>query len=205
MHSATPGEMKGLHYIHHKYGSLPWQHLLQPAINFALQGFEISQDFAIAMNESSERSDFLTTDPAWAIDFAPEGRRLQQGEIMTRKRYGKMLQAVAESGPDAFYHGSIAEATIRAVRANNGILDHTDLQMYDIVSRTPITIDYGGYHLYSTGLPASGAVTLGILGILDGYDDADVGDASLRIHHIDEAMRFGYGKVICHPQPSTNS
>ena len=190
-----PGELKGLDYIHRMHGSLPWSQILQPSIRLALDGFTVSEDFATAMNASEEEGGFLTQDPAWAEDFAPMGARLQVGEMMTRKRYGHTLEKIAKEGPNAFYFGPLAEATVQALRNGGGVMDVTDLHTYDVKLRTPIEVKFKGHRISSIGVPASGAVVLSILKILDGYRRQDHDSRSLKIHRTDEAMRFGYGKV----------
>ena len=195
--SGVPGEIKGLHYIHQRYGSLPWSSLLQPAIILARDGFIVGQDFAKAMALTTKCSgyDFLSKDPIWAEDFAPNGTRVGTGDIMTRKRYAHTLEAIAVWGPEAFYEGRLAEAMIRALHETNGTMTREDLANYDIVSRTPVKIDYKGFRLYGCGAPASGAVALSVIKVLEGYDEfGQTHTMNLSTHRLDEAMRFGYGK-----------
>lgn len=193
--SGVPGELKGLHHIHRYYGSLEWSRILQPAITLARDGFEVSHDFAVAMALSTKTDDFLTHDSVWAEDFAPNGRMLRAGEMMTRKRYARTLQTIASAGADVFYTGPIAQATIKAIQATNGTMNLKDLSKYQAISRTPVKINHKGFRIYSTGAPASGSVTLSIMNILAGYNDSDNESISLKTHRMIEAMRFGYGKV----------
>lgn len=75
--SGIPGEPKGLHYIHQRYGKLAWSEIFQPAIKLARHGFRITADFSKAMDSTVHLYgyDFLAKDPAWAEDFAPNGTR----------------------------------------------------------------------------------------------------------------------------------
>ena len=189
-----PGEIKGLHYIHEHYALLPWSTLLQPAIKLARDGFPVSDDFARAMELTTEGYDFLSQDPTWAEDFAPNGTRLGRGDFMTRKRYAHTLETIAEHGPDAFYKGKLANAMIRALRRTNGTMTGRDLEDYKMVSKTPVEITYKGFRIYGCGAPASGAVALSVMKILEGYEDFGQ-DQQLSTHRLDEAIRFGYGKV----------
>lgn len=195
MASATPGEVRGLQHIHGKYGKLPWEGVMQPAIALARDGFEVSDDFERAMVMSSMDSDFLTKDPLWAIDFAPNGTRVGRGDVITRKRYAKTLESIARDGADAFYTGPIADATIRAIQKEDGIITRQDLRKYAVMLRRPVEIGFKGNLLYSCGVPASGAVTLSALKILEGYDDIGDEMGDLSTHRMVEAMRFGFGKV----------
>lgn len=47
---------------------------------------------------------------------------------MTRKRYANTLESIAEYGPDAFYHGAIANATTTALQKANGTMALSDWQ-----------------------------------------------------------------------------
>ena len=195
-----PGEPSGLYYIHKNYGVLPWPTLFQPAIELAREGFPVSKDFAKAMDLVTEYTgdDFLLKDPSWAEDFAPNGTRVGEGDIVTRKRYARTLEAIATGGPDVFYKGAQAEAMVRALRTRNGTITMEDMASYNVVSRTPASIEYKGFRVHACGAPASGAVALSVLKILEGYFDMEQSE-DLSTHRMDEAIRFGYGKV---PEPS---
>lgn len=195
--SGVPGEIQGLHKIHENYGSLSWSTLLRPAIILARDGFIVGSDFAKAMAlvTSVYGYDFLSKEPTWAEDFAPNGTRVGVGDVMTRKRYANTLESIAVGGPDAFYKGPLAEATVRALHETNGSMIMEDLANYAVISRTPVKIDYKGFRLYGCGAPASGAVALSIMKVLEGYEDFGQSHTlNLSTHRLDEAIRFGYGK-----------
>ena len=193
--SGIPGEVRGLQYLHDKYGRLPWAELLAPSIHLARFGFPVNTELAERLNSLGPKS-FLVQDSAWAIDFAPNGTLLGLGDILTRRRFADLLETIATKGPDAFYTGAIAKATISTLRAGNGIMTLDDLASYKVISRPPVSISYRKYRITSCGAPSSGAVALNILKIVEGY--LDFGWAStlnLSTHRLDEAMRFGYGAV----------
>lgn len=147
------------------------------------------------MDLSTRSFDFLSKDPVWAVDFAPNGTRVGQGEIMTRKRYAATLSTIADEGADAFYRGPLADTLVRSVQQTNGTITMQDMEAYSVVSRRPVDILYRGkYRLHACGAPASGTVGLSALKILEGYDSGE-NDVDLHVHRTAEAMRFGYGKV----------
>lgn len=197
--SGVPGEIRGLEHLHKKYGSLPWATLMQPAIRMARNGFAVSTDLVKYMNLAvSGGEDFLSKDPNWALDFAPNGTRLGLGDTITRKRYADTLETIAKRGPDAFYSGPIAETMINAIQAANGTMTVEDLKNYTVAIRNTSQIDYRGYTITSTTAPSSGVVALSILKILSTYKGLFGSEKSVNIstHRMDEAMRFGYGEVI---------
>lgn len=140
--------------------------------------------------------DFLLHDTAWAEDFAPNGTRVGQGDTLKRERYARTLEVIAAQGPDAFYKGPLAKAMVRALRETNGSMTMEDLANYKVESKRPVEIDYKGFHLYGCGAPASGAVALSVLKVLEGYEEfGESHTRNLSTHRLDEAIRFGYGKV----------
>lgn len=170
---------------------------MQGAINTARYGWPVTQDLVRYMalaNASAQVPDFLSKDPNWAIDFAPNGTLVKLGDTITRKRYADTLETIANSGPDAFYHGPIAETTIKALQAQNGTMTLADLKNYTVAIRPPANITYRGYKIYSCSAPSGGEVALSALNIVSGYNDFFEGTLNLSTHRMDEAMRFAYGQ-----------
>ncbi|QSZ34651.1 hypothetical protein DSL72_007505 [Monilinia vaccinii-corymbosi] len=200
--SGVPGELRGLEYIHKKYGSLPWKKVVQPAIHVARYGFNVTSDLVQYMDSETQTYDFLTLDETWAIDFAPNGTRVKLGELLTRKRYANTLESIAEYGPDVFYTGALANDTIMALKASNGTMELSDLKNYTITSRRPSNITYRGYRVFSGSAPSSGAVVCSALKIVEGYDMSSPSQLNLSTHYLDEAMRFGYGQRTFLGDPS---
>jgi gamma-glutamyltranspeptidase/glutathione hydrolase len=202
MYSGVPGELRGLEYVHKRYGHLSWEEVLQPAIHLARNGFIVNDDLVRYMDSVSPNL-FLVEDPSWAIDFAPNGRRVKLGETMTRKRYAKTLETIAKEGADAFYEGSIAEATINAIRKANGTMTLEDLRNYTVALRDPVQINYRGHKLTSSNAPSSGVVALSALNIMSGYEGfGDPEQVNLTTHRLNEAMRFAYGQRTKLADPS---
>ncbi|KAJ3551984.1 hypothetical protein NPX13_g11227 [Xylaria arbuscula] len=195
IHSGVPGELRGLEHLHKNYGSLPWKQLVLPAVKVARYGFRVTEDLVRYMDTVTPNGDFLTDDPTWAIDFAPHGYRVKLNETITRKRYADTLEIIANEGPDAFYTGAIAKATIAALTKANGTMTLEDLKNYTVAIRNPSVINYRGYKLTGTSAPSGGIVALSTLNIVNGYEDfGDPAAINLTTHRLDEAMRFAYGQ-----------
>ncbi|XMA12808.1 hypothetical protein WAI453_005599 [Rhynchosporium graminicola] len=188
--SGVPGDLRGLEYLHNKYGVLPWRAVCNPAIHVARYGFPVTEDLVRYMHDATENGNtFLTDDPQFAIDFAPNGTLLGLGDILTRKRYANTLETVAKHGVKAFYSGDIAKHTIKALRAANGTMTLSDLSSYRVSIRPTLNITYKGYNIYSSSVPSGGSVALSTLKIIEGYSSKD---PRLSTHRLDEAMRFSY-------------
>lgn len=190
--SATPGELRGLAEIHTRYGNLPWEKLIEPSIKLARDGFTVTEDLVAYMNHPSGPFSFLTEDPSWAQDFAPNGERVKLGDTMYRKRYAETLETIANMGVEAFYDGPIADATIRKLESTGGIMTLNDLAAYKIEHRQPVNINYRGLNLTSCSAPSGGPVVLSTLNVWQGFDEASV---DIKTHRLVESMKFAYGQV----------
>ena len=195
--SGVPGELRGLEYLHKHYGKLPWAHVMQPAIYVARNGFTVTQDLVNYEKAAIGKGpNFLAKNPDFAIDFAPNGTLLGLNETITRRRYADTLETISKQGPDAFYTGPIANATIQALKAANGTMTLDDLKNYTVAIRKPAQITYRNYKLTACSAPSSGTVALSVMKTIEGY--SDIGEAAtlnLSTHRLDEAMRFAYGEV----------
>jgi gamma-glutamyltranspeptidase/glutathione hydrolase len=198
--SGVPGELRGIYHLHQKYGKLDWSTILEPTIRVARGGWKVDEDLLYqinsAINSAKENatSNFIINDPEFAKDFAPNGRLPKLNETISRKRYADTLETIAREGPDAFYNGPIAEATIRALQAKGGIMTLEDLQNYTVALRKPFSITYRDYKVTSTSAPSGGPVVLSILKTMEGYSNVgDPANINLTTHRLDEAMKFAYG------------
>ena len=138
---------------------------------------------------------FLVEDPTWAIDFAPEGHLLRLNDTITRRRYADTLETIAERGPDAFYTGPMAEATIQTLKEKGGTMTMEDLKTYSVAIREPAAIDYRNYKIRSCSAPSSGTVAMSTMKIIEGFHT--IGEAAtlnISTHRFDEAIRFAYGQ-----------
>jgi len=181
---------------------------MRPAIHVARHGFTVTQDLVNQEKSAiAGRPNFLVEDPSFAIDFAPNGTLLRLNQTITRKRYADTLETIAEHGPDSFYTGAIASATIKALQAAHGTMTLDDLKNYTVAIRKPSQISYRDYRITSGSAPSSGTVTLSVMKIIEGYSGFGAPSAiNLTTHRLDEAMRFAYGEVksLCGPVENLN-
>ncbi|KKO99232.1 hypothetical protein THAR02_08661 [Trichoderma harzianum] len=194
----VPSEIKGLEYMHTKYGVLPWKTVMQGAIHVARNGFRVSSDLVRYMSSTfkADGGTFLTKDPNWAADFAPDGDLVKEGAWMTRKRYADTLEKVSEHGSEIFYSGELAETIVDYVRSTGGTMTLDDMANYKVIIRPVHNVTYRGLTLHGIGSPAGGAVSLQILKIMERYDSKDWSDQDLSRHRLTEAMRFAYAARI---------
>ncbi|KAK3315100.1 gamma-glutamyltranspeptidase [Apodospora peruviana] len=190
---AIPGELRGLEYLHKKYGVLPWRTLVGPSVRIARNGFEVTEDLVRYMKAASQTSAFLTKDSIWAEDFAPNGTLVKLGDVITRKRFADSLEKIANKGADEFYEGELANSMIDYIQSLNGTMTLDDLKNYTVKIKQPLSISYRDYRLFTTSAPSSGAVMLSILKTMEQYPSADLQNVNLTTHRFVEAMKFAYG------------
>ncbi|KAK4190205.1 gamma-glutamyltranspeptidase [Podospora australis] len=188
----VPGELRGLEYLHRKYGSLPWKSVVMPSVHIAREGFKVNADLVRYM-ASANTDGFLVNDPVWAQDFAPNGTLLQLGDLISRKRYADTLEKIANEGIDVFYQGEIAKSIIKTIKKANGTMTLSDLSNYEVQLKDPLSIKFRDFNLYTTQAPSSGAVMLNILKTMEKFPVEDLQNKNLTAHRLVEAMKFAYG------------
>jgi gamma-glutamyltranspeptidase/glutathione hydrolase len=179
---AVPGTVMGLETAHAKYGRLPREKIIAPAIALAEQGF-VLEEADIRVLRAATR---LKDSPAAAKIFSrTDGSPLQIGDRLIQSDLARLLREIAAQGPRAFYEGRIPQAIERAAHAENGVIAEQDFAIYEVMERTPIHCVYRGYDFYSAAPPSSGGVALcEILNILEGYDLAALGFHTPQSSHL---------------------
>lgn len=182
----VPGEIRGLLEAHRRWGSLPWKELVLPAAEVA-RGWKVHVELQRRIEMFSE---LMLGNPDWSEVFAPEGRLLREGDLITRTAYAQTLDIIAED-PDAFYKGSIADAIIKKINSTGGIMTHDDLKKYAVNVSAAEKGTYMGKTVYTTHAPTSGPVLLHMLNLIEHYD-LSKGVTTLNVHRFIEAMKFGF-------------
>jgi len=188
---AVPGSVLGLDTMLRKFGSMPREAVMAPAIRLADQGFVLTQGDADILATATQH---FSDRPNVAAIFLNGGRPWKAGDIFVQKDLAKTLKLIAENGPDAFYKGNIADRIVAASAANGGVLSKTDFEDYTVTEAPPVRCNYRGYELISAPPPSSGGTAIcEILNILEGYPIADLGfHSSTAIHFMAEAMRHTF-------------
>jgi gamma-glutamyltranspeptidase / glutathione hydrolase len=188
----VPGTVAGLALAEAKYGSSRFTlaDLIAPAIGLARNGFTVTDE---TLEQSELDPSRLKRWPSSAkIFLKPGGGAFVPGDRLVQSDLANALEAIAQSGPRAFYEGPTAQKIAAAVHAAGGVLTTDDLKNYRAVERMPVRGSYRGYDVVSMPPPSSGGVELiEMLNILDGYDlahDDHVQQSFLMI----EAMKRAY-------------
>jgi gamma-glutamyltranspeptidase/glutathione hydrolase len=187
----VPGAIAGQYEAHRLYGKLPWRDVVAPSIRLAADGFLIDERVARVLQ--SDSAIFSRYGGSSAL-FLPDGRPPAAGTLFRNPDLARTLTSVADHGTAGFYEGPVAEMIVDEMNRGGGLITHEDLRRYRPAWRAPVEFTYRGYRVTSMPPPSSGGVTLAlILGILEGYDLADMGWHSPRMLHLTaEAMRRAF-------------
>ncbi|HYX17053.1 MAG TPA: gamma-glutamyltransferase [Nostoc sp.] len=189
----TPGTVAGLYELHRRYGKLPWQEVMKPAIALA-NGFVLSPHITWrSLPEYKNRKEAILNNPAAREIFTRNGEFYQPGEKLVQRDLAGTLTEIAKN-PQSFYTGSIARAIASDMVKNRGLITLEDLKAYKAIWRTPVCSNFRKAKICSMPPPSSGGVHL--LQILNIIGDTDL--KSLGWHHPDtihlmiEAMKIAY-------------
>lgn len=186
---SVPGCVDGWFELHGKFGRLPMQENLQPAIDYARQGFPVSELIAYYWNLSRG----LRRYPGFAETFLPSGKAPAKGEIFKNPMLADTLQKIAEGGRDVFYKGEVARTIDQFMKKHGGYLAYEDLASHQSEWVEPVSVEYRGYRLWELPPNGQGIAALQILSILKGYDLRAAGFGSFEhIHYFTEAKKLAF-------------
>mgnify|MGYP001822767321 CR=1 FL=1 len=190
--AGVPGTVAGMHLAHQKFGSLPWERLLAPAIEFAANGFIVSKNLADAFTRNRER--LCRFEVSCKYFSRANGEPLEFGDRLVQADLARTLQLISDQGPEAFYKGEIADLIVAEMQAGGGLIDHESLAAYKPVIRKPLRGKYRGYEIVTMPPPSSGGVHIvQMLNILEHFPIAEMGWGSAdKVHVLAEVMRLAY-------------
>lgn len=192
MAAAVPGTVAGLKLAHERWGVLPWEEVVRPAMELARDGIIVTRDLSEALRWG--RSRLESSDAAIAAFFKPDGTPYFYGERLVQSDLAWTLDRIATHGAEDFYSGEIAERFVADMEANGGFISATDLAAYEAKFRAPIATRYRD-HLVVTMPPASsgGVALLQMLNMLEPFNLQEMGhNTSSSIHIMSEVMKLAY-------------
>ncbi len=169
--AGVPGTVDGMVNMHKKLASLPWEKLVQPAIDLARKGFVLTEIHAKRLNNSFELfSQVNAQSPA----MAGEGK-WKAGDLLKQEELAQTLERIRDQGREGFYGGKTADLIVAEMKRGGGIMTKEDLALYQSVWRSPLQGEYRGYRLISMPPPSSGGICmLQMLQMIEKYDVKDI-------------------------------
>lgn len=189
----VPGLIAMLAKAHERHGKLPWADLFGPAIKLARQGFPVGARLNYLLSRWGARR---FSKSARDYFFDAKGRPRAVGTRLKNPAFAATLEAIAKSGPQAFYQGPIAAdivATVNAAPRSLGDMTLQDLAGYKPTERPPVCIIYRKRRVCGMGPPSSGGPTVAM--VLKLIEPFDLGKTPLNLpamHLILEAQKLAY-------------
>ncbi len=186
----VPGCVDGWFELNKRFGSMDMKTLLAPAIQYAKEGFPVTELIGYYLTLSSKRfKDY----PNFAEVYMPGGKPLKKGTVFKNPALASTLQKIADGGRDAFYKGQIAHTIADFIQSQGGLLRYEDLAAHHSQWVQPVSIRYRGYNIWELPPNGQGIAALQILNIMKGYDVKKMGFGSAAyIHHFVEAKKLAF-------------
>ena len=154
----VPGTVAGMQEMHAKLGRLPWNELLQPAVDLARNGLVLTEKEARGLNR--QRTEFMKENPGKNYLLSAEGKEWKAGDLLVQGDLANTLELILKKKAKGFYKGQTARNIVKEMKAQNGIISKKDLRHYQAVWRTPIKSQYKNYQIIGMPPPSSGGVAL---------------------------------------------
>lgn len=184
---AVPGATAGLEEAHRLFGSRPWPALLEPAIELARDGIELTR----AQAHLHAVLDLILrhSEQGRAI-YGPAGRRLGAGDRLVQTDLAATLRRLAERGASDLYRGDLGHFLVRYVQEQGGSITSQDLAQYRVIKRRPVRAHFSAHELASNPPPSTGGVLIGYgLSMLDRLGPGGPAGSASAMARLAEIMR----------------
>ena len=184
---ATPGNLAGWLAALERFGTMPRQRVLAPAICLAEEGVPLTWKNCDFFEKA--RDTLMRSAEAQRIYLGNGGPR--PGRILVQKELATTYRQVAEGGAEVFYRGPVGRAICQAIQEAGGWLSEEDLASLAPEWRVPLALPLRGVEIVTVPPPFSAFQYLETLNILEPYDLAAWGHNSAEyLHHLIEAVKL---------------
>ncbi|MFO1228386.1 gamma-glutamyltransferase family protein [Roseateles sp.] len=191
----VPGAVSAWAALSERFGKLPFEDLLQPAIEAAERGYAVPPVVQSKWAQAAQVTE-LVRQSGFAEAFLPRGRAPEVGERFCFPSAARGLRAIAATKGEAFYRGEIAAALARMAHEGGGALSEADLAAYTPEWVTPLPKDVLGHTLHEIPPNGQGMAAQMALGILEAFGLPDAGpDSPEALHAQIEAMKLAFADI----------
>lgn len=194
--AAVPGTVAGLTEALKRFGRLPLETVLAPAIRYAAEGSPVTPGLRRAIEENlpalRQRDNFSR------IFLNAAGAPHEVGGIVRQPELAETLKTIAREGPAAFYGGAVAQAIAARIANDGGAVTVDDLGSYKPVWRRPVIGGYRGRTVVTAPPPSAGGVALlGLLNVMEGYGpDQFRHNSGAYLHLVAETTKAGTAGLL---------
>ncbi len=190
--SGVPGVVDGMIKALERYGNLPLETVIAPAIKLAREGYKLTWLQAQDLNDKADQFEKYRSSTKYFTkkDESP----FKEGDLFIQKDLAKTLDRISRMGRDGFYSGVTADRIVEEMERQGGIISYSDLKNYESKWRDPVTTSFNGYDLHIMPPPSSGSIAIAqMLTMLEDYNLKELGYNSAEyVHLITEVMRRAF-------------
>ncbi|MDX1331422.1 MAG: gamma-glutamyltransferase [Robiginitalea sp.] len=191
---SVPGAVDGWFELHGKFGTLPMEELLAPAIDYAENGFPLTQLIAWYMERSVPRYESLGFPNIRETYLEQNGGKLPgEGDIYKNPFLANTYRKIATGGRDAFYKGDLGRTIAEFIKSQGGYLSFSDFEEHQSEWVEPVSVNYRGYDIWELPPNGQGIAALQMLQILEAYDFSKIAFGSAEhLHLFTEAKKLAF-------------
>ena len=193
-----PGAVAGLTRLLDEHGTLPLATVMEPAIRYASEGFALLAGEAARQASTAEQ--LRESEGATLYYIEPDGSPYDAGDHFVQSDLAMVLRRIASGGADAFYRGEIARAMADDIVDAGGHVTAAALAGYRAEDSRVVRGSYRGHELVGTFTPAAGAMTIGILQIIENFDMAGADETTWALV-VGQALALGFEAARTHRGP----
>jgi gamma-glutamyltranspeptidase/glutathione hydrolase len=211
--ATVPGTVWGWDEVLHRFGTMTFKQTLQPAIDYAEQGFPVTERIAsdwrlpngLPPVPGNAAKCCTQVDPDSIATWYINGKQPSAGQIYRSPDLAKTFRILQQKGRDGFYKGEVARAIVAKSNLLGGTMTLDDLAQYSGEWQTPATTNYHGYDVATLPPPAQTWATDEMLNILEacvpvwvpGKTLATLGPGDAQYwHFIVEAKKLAYTDLL---------
>ena len=162
--ATVPGAISGYDALLTRFGTITFKEAFERAARTAEEGWGQAER---RHRDLAGVADRLRRDQDSLDAFLPGGEVPALYSIIRNPGLGKALRLLQQEGRDAFYRGSIAEAIVGKVQANDGVMTLDDLASFESEWIEPVSTNYHGHDVFQLPPPGQGFAALEMLNILE--------------------------------------
>ncbi|TAG22103.1 MAG: gamma-glutamyltransferase [Cytophagia bacterium] len=156
--SGVPGSVDGMAEAHKKFGKLPWETLLQPAVDLAEKGHILTEKEARGLN--MVKPTVQKVNPNTPYFAKPDGQDWKAGDVFVQTDLANILRLIQKKGRKGFYKGQTAKLLVAEMQRGKGLISKKDLRQYHSTWREPLVGTYKNFKIITMPPVSSGGVAL---------------------------------------------
>lgn len=187
---SVPGCVDGWFELNERFGSMKMNSILKPAIEYAENGFPVTELVSYYMELASNN---FYNYPNFKETYFINGASPKKGELFKNLDLANTLKIISNEGRKGFYEGEIANIISTFIQEQGGFLSYEDLKNHRSEWVEPVSTNYRGYDVWELPPNGQGIAALQILNLLEGFDIKSMGFGSAEyIHHLVEAKKIAF-------------